>query len=31
MDNLHKPLTEVFKTAPLEAIPNQFNRPSLSD
>lgn len=26
MDNLHKPLTEVFKTAPLEAIPNQFNR-----
>lgn len=23
MDNLHKPLTEVFKAAPLEAIPNQ--------
>lgn len=25
MDNLHKPLTEVFTAAPLEAIPNQFN------
>lgn len=25
MDNLHKSLTEVFKAAPIDAIPNQFN------
>ncbi|MGO3916048.1 MAG: hypothetical protein ACTJH9_07520 [Pseudoalteromonas sp.] len=24
MDNLHKPLTEIFKAAPLDAIPNKF-------